>query len=56
MNRGEKMFEDVIVTKGSRKAGRKKLFTFPVSLALHVIALGAIVVASLWIVGGVQER
>ena len=48
------MFDDWVISK-KRAAGKKTWFTFPVSLAIHIFAIGFIVVASLWVVGGVQE-
>lgn len=48
------MFEDLVVSK-KKPVGKKAWLTFPVSLAIHIVAIGFVVVASLWVVGGVQE-
>jgi protein TonB len=49
------MFEDVLIeSAGQRGTGRKAL-SLPVSLALHVLVIGAAVGASIWFVEDVPE-
>ena len=49
------MFEDILIESASLKAGAKRAISWPVSLALHVILIGAALGASIWFVEDVPE-
>src|SRR5215468_6189409 len=49
------MFEDVLIESGDAEKGAKRALSWPVSLALHVILIGAAIGASIWFVDDVPE-
>ena len=51
------MFEDVLIESSGemKKRGPKKVISLPVSIALHVLVLGAVLGASIWFVEDVPE-
>jgi protein TonB len=51
------MFEDVLIESSNemKKRGPKKVISLPVSIALHVLVLGAVLGASIWFVEDVPE-
>ena len=49
------MFEDVLIESGSDKKGAKRTLSWPVSLALHAVLIGAAIGASIWFVEDVPE-
>jgi periplasmic protein TonB len=49
------MFEDVLIESAKQKGRGRKAISLPVSLALHVLVIGAAVGASIWFVEDVPE-
>jgi protein TonB len=49
------MFEDVLIESAKQKGRGRKVLSLPVSLALHVVVIGAVVGASIWFVEDVPE-
>jgi protein TonB len=49
------MFEDVLIESAKQKGRGRKALSLPVSLALHVLVIGAAVGASIWFVEDVPE-
>jgi periplasmic protein TonB len=49
------MFEDVLIESARQKGRGRKALSLPVSLALHVLVIGAAVGASIWFVEDVPE-
>lgn len=49
------MFEDILIESAGQKGGAKRAVSWPVSLALHVLLIGAAVGASIWFVEDVPE-
>lgn len=49
------MFEDVLIESARQKGKGRKALSLPVSLALHVLVIGAAVGASIWFVEDVPE-
>jgi protein TonB len=49
------MFEDVLIESAGQKGRGRKALSLPVSLALHVLVIGAAVGASIWFVEDVPE-
>lgn len=49
------MFEDVLIESGSQKGKGRKIVSFPLALALHVLVIGFVVGASIWFVEDVAE-
>jgi protein TonB len=49
------MFEDVLIESGSQKGKGRKIVSFPLALALHVLVIGVVVGASIWFVEDVAE-
>jgi len=49
------MFEDILIESAEQKKGAKRAMSWPVSLALHVILIGAALGASIWFVEDVPE-
>jgi protein TonB len=49
------MFEDILIESAEHKTGAKRAISWPVSLALHVILIGAALGASIWFVEDVPE-
>jgi periplasmic protein TonB len=49
------MFEDILIESAQQKTGAKRAMSWPVSLALHVILIGAALGASIWFVEDVPE-
>jgi protein TonB len=51
------MFEDVLIESSDemKKRGPKKVISLPVSIALHILVLGAVLGASIWFVEDVPE-
>jgi len=49
------MFEDVLIESGGLKSDAKRALSWPVSLALHVVLIGAALGASIWFVEDVPE-
>lgn len=49
------MFEDILIESAGAKTGAKRAMSWPVSLALHVLLIGAALGASIWFVEDVPE-
>ena len=49
------MFEDILIESARQKGRGRKALSLPVSLALHVLVIGAAVGASIWFVEDVPE-
>jgi protein TonB len=49
------MFEDVLIESGGDTKGAKRSMSWPVSLALHAVLIGAAIGASIWFVEDVPE-
>lgn len=49
------MFEDILIESGSATSKAKRALSWPVSLGIHVIAIGAALGASIWFVEDVPE-
>lgn len=49
------MFEDALIESGGEQKGAKRTLSWPVSLALHAVLIGAAIGASIWFVDDVPE-
>jgi len=49
------MFEDILIESGAQKGKGRKIVSFPLALALHVLVIGVVVGASIWFVEDVEE-
>jgi len=49
------MFEDILIESGAQKGKGRKIVSFPLALALHLLVIGVVVGASIWFVEDVQE-
>ena len=49
------MFEDILIESGAQKGTGRKIVSFPLALALHLLVIGVVVGASIWFVEDVAE-
>jgi len=49
------MFEDILIESAGTQTGAKRAISWPVSLAFHVVLIGAAIGASIWFVDDVPE-